>query len=96
MFNHLCFDYLESLLQEKDTTSDKILSFFVKSEKPEKIYRYRQFNSFWKSNLFDGEIFLAPLNTLNDPYEGFFSIDSEREVKRVFYKEAIKEFDEVI
>jgi len=48
---------------------------YVKPFIPEKLYRYRSFDNYYKKNIFEGQVYLAHPDTYNDPYDSAVKLD---------------------
>lgn len=46
--------------------------------RPQKLYKYMRFDSYWRQNVFDGQFFLAPAENINDPFDCLAYIDHQK------------------
>jgi len=65
--------YIKMLLNKSISMND--IEKNMEKHIPDKLYRYRSFNEHWKSDLFDGNIYLSKPSEFNDPFDGVPRID---------------------
>lgn len=63
---------------------------------PQKLYRYRTFDQYYKSNIMDGQVYLACPDTYNDPFDSAVKFDYKRCVEVLLGKNSANLFPEVL
>lgn len=58
----------EKMLENDAVTFEETVGF-VNKHKPDKLYAYRKFDKYWRKNMFEGCIHLAPASKFNDPFD---------------------------
>ena len=69
---------------------------YVGQYMPQKLYRYRTFDQYYKSNIMDGQVYLACPNTYNDPFDSAVKFDYKKCVEVLLGKESANLFPEVL
>lgn len=72
----------------KDLLEDENLSYAdvgrqIDDYRPPKLYRYMDFNKFWKKNVFEGQVYLSPSHDFNDPFDSLAYVDHESYAKYI-------------
>lgn len=67
----------KKMLYDIDVTLQDI-SKYIDKKMPKYLYKYRSFDSYWKSILFDGLIYFPDASTLNDPFDCHIYIDTKK------------------
>ena len=67
--------YLQDLNNPKVSYFD--LGKKIEQYRPMKLYKYMKFDDFWRKNIFEGQVFFSPSNTLNDPYDCLIYVNRE-------------------
>lgn len=61
-----------------ENVSLKRVSKYVNKHVPKYLYKYRKFDQYWESTLFEGQLHFAEAITLNDPFDCHMFIDVKR------------------
>lgn len=69
---------------------------YVGQYMPQKLYRYRTFDQYYKSNIMDGQVYLACPNTYNDPFDSAVKFDYKRCVEVLLGKNSANLFPEIL
>ncbi len=76
MTNKWKSQYIKMLYDINVTMQD--ISKYIDKNIPKYLYKYRSFDSYWKSILFDGLVYFPDSSTLNDPFDCHVYIDKKR------------------
>lgn len=72
------------------------ISTYILTQLPRKLYRYRSFNSYWKNNIYKGEVRLSFPEYYNDPFDSKIVYDKNFLKNLSFFKEGNHERAEEI
>lgn len=65
------------MLYDNNVTMQDI-SKYIEKNMPKYLYKYKNFNSYWRSTLFDGLVYFPDASTLNDPFDCHIYIDTKK------------------
>lgn len=70
-------NHYKKMLYDINVTMQDI-SKYIDKNMPKYLYKYRSFNSYWRSILFDGLVYLPESSTLNDPFDCHIYVDIKK------------------
>ena len=67
----------QTLLFNRNVSLNRVNNY-VNKHVPRYLYKYRKFDQYWETTLFDGQLYFAEAITLNDPFDCHTFIDVKR------------------
>lgn len=75
--NEIWREKYQKLLFNESVSLNRV-NKYVNMHVPKYLYKYRKFDQYWESTLFEGQLYFAEAITLNDPFDCHMFIDVKR------------------
>lgn len=69
---------------------------YVGQYMPQKLYRYRTFDQYYRSNIMDGQVYLACPDTYNDPFDSAVKFDYKKCVEKTLGIDTTEVYEKIL